>query len=266
MEVTADSNNERRQLADFPHVKFGAFNIICASRSDLVQLALNDCRLPRQPARLVFDANGHALSLARSEPEFAKLTQMADIVHADGGFLVSLSKWLRLDSIPERSATTDMLHDFSESFQRTDFRFFLLGSDERVNEECTTTLQRTYPSLKIAGRRNGFFSPEDEQCVVDQINESGAEILWVGLGKPKEQEFCVRWRKELNVRWIITCGGCFNYVTGDYSRAPHWMQRSNLEWLHRLATRPGALFLRYATTTPHALWIAITEHSPKRKS
>lgn len=259
--MTADSNNERRQLADFPHVKFGAFNIICASRPDLVQLALNDCRLPSQPARLVFDANGHALSLARSEPEFAKLTQMADIIHADGGFLVSLSKLLRLNSIPERSATTDMLHDFSEAFQRTDFGFFLLGSDERVNAECSAILKKTYPSLTIAGRSNGFFSLEDERRIVDQINESGADILWVGLGKPKEQEFCVRWRDELNVRWIITCGGCFNYVTGDYSRAPAWMQHSNLEWLHRLGTRPTALFGRYVTTTPHALWIALTEHS-----
>ncbi|MCD9029529.1 WecB/TagA/CpsF family glycosyltransferase [Luteimonas sp. BDR2-5] len=241
-------------------MKFGDFTVDCLSRADLVELALKDCER-NSPAKLVFDVNGHALSLARTDQSYRSAVQQADIVHADGGFIVTLSHRLGLPAIPERSATTDMIHDFSEAFSGTAHSFYLLGGEERVNKQCTEILLQRYPGLQVAGRRNGFFSREEEEEAVDAINESGAAILWVGLGKPKEQEFCVRWKDRLKVRWIVTCGGCYNYITGDYGRAPAWMQRSNLEWVHRMATEPRKLFWRYAITTPHALWIAMREHS-----
>lgn len=242
-----------------PRVRFGDFTIDCLSRQDLVNLALDDCSREGK-ARLVFDANGHALSLARTDAKYRANVERADIIHADGGFLVTLSKKLNLPPIPERSATTDMIHDFAAGFGGTGHGFFLLGGEERVNNECSDILSRHYPGLQMSGRRNGFFSADEEEGVVAAINASGASILWVGLGKPKEQDFCVRWRDKLKVRWIISCGGCYNYITGDYGRAPDWMQRMNLEWIYRMATEPRKLFWRYAVTTPHALWIALRDH------
>lgn len=242
-----------------PKVKFGDFAIDCVSRADLVDLALEDCARGA-PARLVFDVNGHALSLAKTDARYRAAVEQADIVHADGGFIVTLSQRLGLPPIPERSATTDMIHDFAAAFSGTEHAFFLLGGEERVNQECSDILSRQYPKLRIAGRKNGFFDRDDESSVVDGINQSGAAVLWVGLGKPKEQDFCVRWKDKLKVQWIVTCGGCYNYITGDYGRAPAWMQRSNLEWVHRMATEPRKLFWRYAVTSPHALWIAMREH------
>lgn len=240
-------------------VRFGDFNIDCLSRDELVELALRDCEAG-SATRLVFDANGHGMSLARTNDAYRQAVQKADIVHADGGFLVTLSKKLGLPAIPERSATTDMIHDFARAFSGTRHGFYLLGGEEDVNARCANILGAQYPDLKISGRRNGFFSETEELQVIDQINASGASILWVGLGKPKEQEFCVRWRDRLNAKWVITCGGCYNYITGDYGRAPMWMQNANLEWLHRMASNPRKLFWRYAVTTPHAMWIALREH------
>ncbi len=245
-----------------PKARFGMFSVDCLSRKELVERALEDCSRDVRP-QLVFDVNGHALSLARTDHSYRDAVSQADIVHADGGFLVTLSKHLGLPKIPERSATTDMIHDFAASFSETSHGFYLLGGEERVNEQCVNILQEQYPRLKISGRRNGFFNSDDEEHIVEQINESGASILWVGLGKPKEQAFCIRWRHKLNVRWVITCGGCYNYITGDYGRAPAWMQKLNMEWLYRMATEPRKLFWRYAITSPHALWIALTDHSAK---
>lgn len=239
-------------------VRFGDFEVDCLSRQDLVDLALADCRARSGPTpRLVFDVNGHALSLARTNRQYRSAIRAADIIHADGGFLVTLSKLLRTDTIPERSATTDMLHDFARSFSGTTHGFYLLGAEDSVNRECCRILKEKYPLLEISGRRDGFFDASEEEAIVDKINESGADILWVGLGKPKEQDFCARWKNKLNAKWVITCGGCFNYVTGAYARAPRWMQDMNLEWLHRLAHDPKKLFWRYAITNPHALWIAV---------
>ena len=264
MDTSPSPANHLDQLEDFSKARFGDFDILCASRDDLVRVALRDCEQDTGPAKLIFDANGHALSLARSNPSFGRLIRQADVIHADGGFLVTLSRIMGMNPIPERSATTDMLLDFADAFQETGHSFYLFGSDEPVNSKCTSLLKEQFPGLEVAGRRNGFFTPEEERCIVEEINRSGASILWVGLGKPKEQDFCVRWRGELKPRWVITCGGCFNYVTGDYPRAPLWMQRFNIEWLHRLATRPRALFARYLLTTPHALWIALTDHSARK--
>ncbi len=245
-------------------VEFGGISVQCLSRADLVNLALSDCRVPLGRPRLVFDLNGHGLSLAKSDPAYYADVIAADLVHADGGFLVTLSSLLGLPKIPERSATTDMLHDFASTFARSGHSFYLLGGEERVNRSCSAILQEKYTGLRIAGRRHGYFGDDQEEQIVEEINAVDPDVLWVGLGKPREQAFCVRWRNKLSARWIITCGGCFNYVTGDYSRAPEWMQRSNVEWMHRMVTNPRKLFWRYFLTTPRALWIALRQHGSGR--
>ena len=85
--------------------------------------------------------------------------------------------------------------------------------------------------------------------------------MWVGLGKPKEQLFCLRNRSALHATWAITCGGCFSFVTGDYRRAPRWMQHAGIEWLFRAMTNPKLLW-RYATTNPHAALLLATKTTP----
>ncbi|EAR52575.1 hypothetical protein OG2516_05688 [Oceanicola granulosus HTCC2516] len=240
-----------------PKRRVGDVDVDCVSRADLVAWCAADIAAARHPPRLVMDLNGHALSLARRDPAYRACLAAADIVHADGGFLVTLSRHRAGPAIPERSATTDMIHDFARAFSDGTGSFYLLGGPEEINAACARELRRRYPGLAIAGRRHGFFGHEDEHGIIDHINRSGADIVWIGLGKPREQAIARRWRDRLTARWVITCGGCFNYVTGHYRRAPGWMQRANLEWLHRLCTDPRRLARRYAVTSPHALWIAL---------
>lgn len=213
---------------------FGDFEIDCVSRDDLVAWCLQDIARDLPKSQLVMDVNGHGLSLARTDESYRDLTRQADIIHADGGFLVSLSHKLSGPEIPERSATTDMIHDFARKFEETGHSFYLFGATEEVNAQCARELEKMYPKLKIAGRRNGYFSDAEEQGIIDDINASGADVVWIGLGKPLEQKVALRWQNKVKATWLITCGGCFNYVTGHYKRAPMWMQDWNLEWLHRL--------------------------------
>jgi exopolysaccharide biosynthesis WecB/TagA/CpsF family protein len=133
--------------------------------------------------------------------------------------------------------------------------YYLLGGEEKVNAECARRIKDAAPALNIAGRRNGFWRPEEEEAVIEEINAAAPDVLWVGTGKPREQAFCVRNRRRIKAGWVVTCGGLYNYVTGDYPRAPMWMQQAGLEWLHRMATRPRQLAWRYITTNPHALWL-----------
>ncbi|GLS19930.1 UDP-N-acetyl-D-mannosamine transferase [Labrys miyagiensis] len=236
------------------------------SREDMANLMLRDCLAARSGAstpKLVFDVNGHALALAFWNRDFRRDLAAGDLVHADGQAIVAASRFLTSAPIPERSATTDFFHDAAALASRAGLRFFLLGATEEVNALCEARMRALYPDLQIVGRRNGYFAQGEEAAICEAINASGADIVWIGLGKPNEQAFCVRNRGRLKAGWLVTCGGCFNYVAGNYPRAPRWMQSAGLEWLHRLLTNPRKLFWRYVTTNPVAIYLLLTQTSSR---
>jgi exopolysaccharide biosynthesis WecB/TagA/CpsF family protein len=243
--------------AEIHRVIIGGISTACVSRQDLVDLMLDSSQPAGADAKLLFDINGHGLAMSLFDKEYRDNLNEADIIHADGQPLVTASRLLTKSPVPERSATTDLFHDMADAAQKSGKTFFLLGGSDEVVKACAETMQRLYPSLIIAGTRNGYFSAAEEAAVCAEINASGADIVWVGLGKPKEQAFCVRNRDKLSAGWLVTCGGCFNYVTGSYARAPLWMQRTGTEWMHRMMTQPRKLLWRYVSTTPIALLLLL---------
>ena len=263
--VTLDALSDGR--LGIPHLMVGGIRVAPLSRADICSIVADECRswrtMPRwsRTTRLLFSANGQVLSIAARNAEFREALQQADLVHADGQAIVFASRRVPGHSIPERSATTDLIHDLSRMAPGEGLSFFLLGGDEDLNFRCARTLGRLYPGLVIAGRRNGYFDTSQEAEVCEEINASGADIVWVGLGKPKEQLFCLRNRTALQVPWVITCGGCFSFVTGDYRRAPRWMQHAGFEWLFRAMTSPK-LFWRYVRTNPHAALLLAAKTTP----
>jgi len=252
----------------FAEVVVGGIKAACLSRADLTRMMLADCFAARDAEsprpKLIFAVNGHAIALAAQEEKFRRIFESADIIHADGQSAVFASRLLTATPIPGRSATTDFIHDASKAAAEHGLRFFLLGATEEVNANAARILRQTYPGLQIVGRRHGYFSPLDEDDICDEINLARADVIWTGLSVPLEYEFAVRNRGLLKAGWLITCGGCFNYVTGGHTRAPRWMQAIGLEWLHRLCCEPRRLFWRYATTNPVALFLLLTRTSALR--
>lgn len=246
----------------YQEVVVGGLKTACLSRGDLMSLMVEQCLARRmsssQRTRLVFAVNGHTLSLAATDENFRALHEHADIIHADGQAIVFASQLLTDAPIPERSATTDFFHDAAIAAREHGLSFFLLGATEEVNARCAEAMRKMYPGLRIVGRRHGYFSRDEEAAVCEEISRSGADIVWVGLGIPLEQDFCVRNRHRIDAGWVVTAGGCYNYVTGHYRRAPAWMQAAGLEWLHRLWHEPRRLFWRYAITNPHAVFLLLT--------
>ena len=244
-----------------PHMRIGGVPVAQISRAGLIARMFEDAPARRardQAPALIFDANGHGLSMAAGDPAFRDALHAADLVHADGGIIVAASRLLPGEGVPDRSATTDMYLDSLPLAAEAGCRYFLLGGEPGVAQACADRSAERAPGLVIAGAHHGYFSQAEEDALVETINAAEPDVIWVGLGKPKEQAFCLRNRSRLKAGWLVTCGGLFNYVTGDYPRAPRWMQRSGLEWMHRLATNPRHLFWRYLTTNPHALWLIAT--------
>jgi N-acetylglucosaminyldiphosphoundecaprenol N-acetyl-beta-D-mannosaminyltransferase len=249
--------NERRSGARvYGRVVVGGLRTACISRHQLGSLMVGDClaaRGGRRVAKLVFASNGHAVALAALNSAFRQQLAQADLIHADGEPIVFASRLLTGTPVPERSATTDFLFDAAQAAERHGLKFYLLGSTEEINARAAENLNKTYPGIKIVGRRNGYFPREAEAAICEDINASGADVVWVGLGVPLEYEFCLRNKLRLKVGWVVTCGGCFNFAAGDYVRAPKWMQDNGLEWLHRLWREPRRLFWRYLVTNPVAI-------------
>ena len=246
---------------NIPSVIIGGVKTACVSRAGLATLMLADCfeaRAAKRTPKLVFSVNGNSIARAAIDASFRRAYETADLIHADGQPVVLASRMLTNAPIPERSATTDFFHDAAKAAAAQGLSFYLLGGTEEVNAACATEMLRLYPGLRIVGRRNGYFAREEEAAICDDINASGADIVWVGLGIPLEQSFAARNKNRLNAGWLVTCGGCFNFVTGDYARAPSWMQRAGLEWLFRVLREPRRLFWRYAITNPRALYLMLT--------
>ena len=115
-----------------------------------------------------------------------------------------------------------------------------------------------YPALRIVGRRNGYFSQAEEAAVVEEIARLRPDVLWLSLGVPLEQQFCMRNLDALRGVGIIkTSGGLFDFISLAAPRAPLWMRKSGLEWFFRMTREPQRLFLRYALTNPHALFLML---------
>jgi|KBSMisStaDraftv2_1062788.scaffolds.fasta_scaffold113423_2 N-acetylglucosaminyldiphosphoundecaprenol N-acetyl-beta-D-mannosaminyltransferase len=250
----------------YSEIMLGGLTTACLSRDGLARMMLQDCLMARdsvqsQPnlahPKLIFASNGHVIAMAARDAAFRALLGQADVIHADGQAMVFVSRLTRAP-IPERSATTDFLHDAAKVAAQHGLRFFLLGATEEANAEAARRLVRAYPGLKIVGRRHGYFSRDEENEICDEINLAQPDVIWVGLSAPLEYEFSVRNKSRLRAGWLVTCGGCYNYVTGAYKRAPRWMQACGLEWLFRLAHEPQRLFWRYAVSNPLAILMLLT--------
>ncbi len=238
-------------------VVVGGLKVAAATRRELAQIMVRHClesrRLGNQLPKLVFSSNGNCVARAAMDDGFRALLDRADVLHADGQAVVWASRLLTRTPIPERCPTTDFIHDAAEAAVASGLRFYLLGATEEVNKGAAEALLRLHPGLQIVGRRHGYFSRDEEDEICAEINDSDTDVVWVGLGVPFEQEFASRNRENLRAGWIVTCGGCFNFASGDYVRAPEWMQLAGLEWLHRVWCEPKRLFWRYAITNPIAL-------------
>jgi len=255
------SINKSTLINEVPISHVGGWPLVALGRKEFAELMAKDCMGARESRgnvlpKLAFSMNGQALSLAESQGQFRDAMLRADYIQADGQSLVIASRYLSKMPLPERIATTDFFHDAANVAERDGLSFYIFGASDVEHQKAVENIRKTYPNLKIAGHRNGYFKPEEEAIICADIVASGADVLWIGLGKPKEQVFCVRNLQILKgVAWIKTCGGLFDFISGRNSRAPRWMQEYGLEWLHRLACDPKRFLWRYFFTNAHSILI-----------
>jgi exopolysaccharide biosynthesis WecB/TagA/CpsF family protein len=244
-------------LAEVPIVRVGGMPISVLDRRGAAELMVRAAKARRRGGRPLYftSVNGEAITRASRDPQLAGLFLAADQILADGQPLVIASRFLCRTKLPERVATTDLVHDVAGLAEHAGTSFYLLGSEEEENERAAAALRRTYPKLNIVGRCHGFLEGAALVAKLGEINELAPDILWLGLGVPVEQQFVLDHAHLLpNVGIIKTSGGLFNHISGRNPRAPLWMQRAGFEWLWRMMIEPRRLFWRYLTTNPLAIY------------
>ncbi|GHA12165.1 UDP-N-acetyl-D-mannosamine transferase [Devosia pacifica] len=204
-------------------------------------------------------ANGEVIARVNADKELARLFAEADQVVADGQPLVIASRYLCHTPLPERTATTDLFHDVAKLAEETGTTFYMFGAEPEQNARAVAAARTQYPRLRIVGASHGYLSEEALEDKLAEINALAPDILWLGLGVPREQYFFRDHGAKLpNVGLIKTAGGLFDHMAGKVRRAPAWAQRAGFEWLWRLLMEPKRLFWRYLKTNPVAIWLLLT--------
>lgn len=193
----------------------------------------------------------------RKDTELAKSVTECDIINIDGMGVVWGANALG-HSVPERVAGVDLFHQLNAMAEQESFTVFYLGAKQDVVEETAKRMQAKHPNLKIAGIHHGYFW-DDEETVVEQIHNSGAQLLFVAITSPKKENFINRWRERLGVSFVMGVGGTFDVVAGKVNRAPKWMQRAGLEWFYRIIQEPRRMWKRYLVTNSKFVWLLVKE-------
>ena len=120
------------------------------------------------------------------------------------------------------------------------YRFFLLGGEPGLAERARTKALARYPGLQIVGAHHGYFDPGDPE-MVSLINAAAPDILWVGMGDPRQVLWTDAWRRHLKVPLVVTCGGMFKIVAEELERIPHRWRQRGFEWVYRLWQEPAHL-------------------------
>ena len=204
-------------------------------------------------------ANGQVLVDCARDPAVRDLFLSADAIHADGMPMVIASWQMSTVPLPERVATTDLVHDVMQRAGAAGVSSFLLGATAEVNAAAVANLRARYPDVPWIDGRNGYFSEAEEEAICAEIDARAPDVLWIGLGAPKEQLFVERNRHRLrHVGVIKTSGGLFDFLSGRRPRAPKILQTIGLEWAWRMMLEPRRLGKRYLNTNFAALWLLLT--------
>lgn len=191
--------------------------------------------------------NAAKLVNMRHDPVLRQDVLSSDIVLADGAGVVWASRVLGR-RLPERVPGIDLMMELLRVGNEKGYSIYCLGATEEISCEVARRISQDYPNVRMAGRRNGYFSEKEEAGVANDIAKSKADILFVAMSSPRKENFLHEWGDKIGVSICHGVGGSFDVYAGKVERAPVTWQKLGLEWLYRVKQEPGRLWRRYLVT------------------
>ncbi len=243
-DMQASPASETRE--PFPVVRLMGVRLHAACEDEVNQHIVRSAR--GGVGGVVITPNLDHLRRAVRDHGYRAMIEHASLSVADGFPLVLASR-IQGTPLPARVAGSDLISSLSARAAQAGLSIFLLGGDPGTAERAGEVLRQRHPDLVIAGTYCPPVGFEHDAAIMDEmrrtLHESGAHIVFVALGSPKQERLIARLREELPGAWWLGVGISFSFLCGEVPRAPRWMRRCGLEWFHRLISEPRRLFRRY---------------------
>lgn len=246
------------------------FITICGLKVNIIQIPeiidfITTRIIQRIPSAYIVTTNANTIVYAKKYPEVRKAVNSGDLSIADGYSLVFLSRFYG-SALKKRAYGPDLMLDFMKVSEDKGYSNFFYGSKNETLGKLLKNLKSKFPRLKIAGYYSPPFSDSicSDKKEVDDINKSGADVVWVGLGGVKQERWMLEHKNKLNVPVMIGVGAAFDFLAGTKPQAPRWMRDTGLEWLFRLIAEPKRLWRRYLINNLLFIWYVAVDLLKKR--
>lgn len=213
---------------------------------------------------LINTINAHSYNVARKDELFAEALTKGDYLIPDGMSVVKACKWLHAKSQPrERIAGADLFEYEMDRLNKKCGTVMFMGSSEKTLAKIVDQAAKVYPNLKVVTYSPPYkpeFDEADNKAIVDAINMTNPDLLWIGMTAPKQEKWTYSHWNELNIHCHVgTIGAVFDFFAGNTKRAPQWWQEHGLEWLYRLLKEPRRMWRRYIIVNTVFLWNMLGE-------
>lgn len=188
--------------------------------------------------------NAGKVNLMQEDENLTKIINECPLINADGQSIVWGSKILG-NPLPERVTGIDIFTELVRISSEKGYKPYFFGAKEEIVTEVVRKFKEQYPTLQVAGYRNGYFKQEESKNIAEQINKSGADILFVAFSSPMKEFWIKEHMETMQVPFAMGVGGSFDVIAGKTKRAPKWMQKCGLEWFYRFIQEPKRMFKRY---------------------
>ncbi|MGB3805886.1 MAG: WecB/TagA/CpsF family glycosyltransferase [Erythrobacter sp.] len=245
---------------EWPTIRLFDLPLVCAGRREMARHILARVGADR-PSTINF-VNAHCINQQREDAQYREALKASDLLLPDG---VGMEIAARLCGTrgPQNLNGTDLFPMLCREAEEEGTGIFLLGGLPGVADGAADWAAYHFPALRIAGTQSGFFTPEEEDALIERINRSHAGIVLVGMGVPLQEKWIARNRHRITAPVVMGVGGLFDYYAGRIPRAPAMVRACKSEWMWRLAMEPRRMAKRYiqgnATFLAHAAMIAAGE-------
>lgn len=197
-------------------------------------------RVSEEKPSMICTANAEMIMNAQTDKELAYILNRSDLVVADGAGVLWAGEQLGTP-FPERVTGADFAAELLKKAAALSWPVYFLGGAPGVAAKAAKRFMETETSFTLAGCHDGYFDEEEEKKILEDIRKSGARLLLVGLGVPKQEKWLWNHKEELGPVLSMGIGGCFDVMSGNLPRAPLWMQNHRLEWAYRLYLQPSRI-------------------------